>query len=97
VSPMQQQLRSTLVDLRRRLLTPVIAGLVSVEARLDALDTTVAHLARRLDEIEAAIQATGARASAAGERSVQVTESSARIQRRVEEIERLLGAPAAER
>jgi hypothetical protein len=69
----------------------------SLESRLDAIDAALAGLVRRLEEIEVVMQTTGARAAALTERSLGNTESSLRIERRVEEIERLRGAPAADR
>ena len=99
---MMQRLRSLVVGTRRRVFTPVIARVdvradARVESRLDAIDACLASLTRRLEDIEVVIQTTGARAAALTERSLGNTESSLRIQRRVEEIERLLGAPAADR
>jgi hypothetical protein len=96
-----QRLRSLVVGTRRRIFTPVIARVDvradALESRLDAIDACLASLTRRLEDIEVVIQTTGARAAALTERSLGNTESSLRIQRRVEEIERLLGAPAADR
>jgi hypothetical protein len=46
-----------------------------------------------LYEIEALIQATDGRAATLSDRTLGLTESEARIGRRVEEIERLLGGP----
>ena len=93
--------RSLVVGVRRRLFTPVLARVDirsdSLESRLDAIDAPLAGLVRRLEEIEVVLQTTGARAAALTERSLGNTESSLRIERRVEEIERLLGAPAADR
>jgi hypothetical protein len=96
-----QRLRSLVVGTRRRVFTPVIARVDvradALELRLDAIDASLAGLARRLEEIEVVLQTTGARAAALTERSLANAESSLRMQRRVEEIERLLGAPAADR
>jgi hypothetical protein len=96
-----QQLRSQVVSGWRRVFAPVVARVDirsdALESRLEAINARLDGLVRRLEEIEVVIQTTGARAAALTERSLGNTESSLRIQRRVEEIERLLGAPAADR
>jgi transposase len=71
------------------MLTPVIGRFDQLDERLDATDALLAQLVRRIDDLEVLIQSAGARVSTLAEAPV---ESEARILRRVEEIERLLGA-----
>ena len=98
---MMPRLRNLVAGVRKRAFTPVVARVDIrsdvLESRLDAIDASLVGLVRRLEEIEVVLQTTGARAAALTERSLGNTESSLRIERRVEEIERLLGAPAADR
>jgi hypothetical protein len=95
------RIRSLVWGMRKRTFTPVVARVDirsdALESRLDAIDASIAGLLRRLEEIEVVMQTTGARAAALTERSLGNTESSLRIERRMEDIERLLGAPAADR
>jgi hypothetical protein len=65
-----------------------------LDERLDRTDQRLEVLARRLDDLEVLIQSVGGRLSTLAEAPV---ESEARILRRVEEIERLLGAGAGDR
>ena len=91
---MKGRLRDLLVGLRRRHFTPVLARFDFLDGRVDSLENRLEKISRRLDDIEALIQAIGTRASTLSEQSVGIVESEARIAKRVEEIERLLGAPA---
>jgi transposase len=86
---MKAQVRQALTGLRSRMLTPVIGRFDQLDERLDATDALLAQLVRRIDDLEVLIQSAGARVSTLAEAPV---ESEARILRRVEEIERLLGA-----
>jgi chromosome segregation ATPase len=88
---LRDRLSSFLRGLRRRMLTPVLARL---DERLDPVDERLERLARRLDEIEVMLETTAARASTLTEESLGVVESELRLSRRLEEIERLLGAPS---
>jgi hypothetical protein len=66
-----------------------------LHARLDALDArleTMVALERRLGEVQATVETTAARAAASIEYSHGAAESHARVTRRIEAIERLLGA-----
>jgi chromosome segregation ATPase len=81
---MKSRLRALLIDLRNKALTPVISRLEAIDARLD-------HITRRLDEIEAMSQTAWARTTTVTERSNSLVESQARIQGRIEQIERRLG------
>jgi hypothetical protein len=96
-----QRLRSQVVAGWRRVFAPVVARVDirsdALESRFDAIDARLDGLVRRLEEIEVVMQTTGARAAALTERSLGNAESRLRVERRVEEIERLLGAPAADR
>jgi hypothetical protein len=78
-------LRRALGGVERRVFAQVHAQLSEIDDRLG-----VVH--KRLDEVQAVVEATGARAAAATEHSLGVVESEARTERRLEEIERLLGA-----
>lgn len=66
-----------------------------LHARLDAIDArleTMATLERRLAEVQATVETTAARAAASIEYSHGTAESEARVTRRVEAIEHMLGA-----
>ena len=82
LSPMLR-LRRYLVD---PFLRPVIERFDQIERRLDRLET-------RLDGLQGLLEEVSARSSARTEAVNAATESSARMARRLEEIERLLGAP----
>jgi tetrahydromethanopterin S-methyltransferase subunit G len=60
--------------------------------RFDQVNGRLDHLEHRLDEIEGLLEHVSARASARSEASSAVTESAARSARRLDEIERALGA-----
>jgi hypothetical protein len=76
--------------LRRWFVEPVL-GLIF--ERFDRLDRRLDHLEQRFDEIQVLLEQVSARASARSEASIAVTESAARAARRLDEIERTLGAP----
>jgi hypothetical protein len=66
-----------------------------LHARLDAIDARLAMLVtleRRLGEVQATVETTAARAAASIEYSHGAAESEARVTRRIEAIEHLLGA-----
>ncbi len=66
-----------------------------LHARLDAIDArleTLVTLERRLGEVQAAVESTAARAAASIEYSHGAAESDARVTRRIEAIEHMLGA-----
>ena len=66
-----------------------------LHARLDALDAkleTLVTLERRLGEVQAAVESMAARAGASIEYAHGAAESEARLTRRVQAIEQLLGA-----
>lgn len=91
---MKQAARRALVGLRSRMLAPAIGRFDKLDERLDATDMRLELLGRRLDDLEVLIQSIGGRISTLAEAPV---ESEGRILRRVEEIERLLGAGAGDR
>ncbi len=70
----------------KRVFAQVHANLEEINGRLDAVG-------RRLDEVQALVEQTAARAGARTEQSLALVESDARTARRFEEIERMLGAP----
>ncbi|HLI52937.1 MAG TPA: hypothetical protein VKU88_01295 [Acidimicrobiales bacterium] len=78
-------LRSRVLQLRQQALSPVLH-------RLDLLSAEVRGLSARLDEIDALVQILEGRVATASERTVMYVESDARLRRRVEAIEGLLGA-----
>jgi len=66
-----------------------------LHARLDALDArleTMVSLERRLGEVQATVESMAARSAASVEYAHGAAESQARLARRVEAIEQLLGA-----
>jgi hypothetical protein len=65
---------------------PVIERFDQIERRLDRLES-------RLDGLQTLLEEVSARSSARTEAANAAAESGARMARRVEEIERLLGAP----
>lgn len=70
-------------------------ALAQLHARLDTIDArlaTMATLERRLGEVQATVETTAARSAASTEYSRRAAESEARVTRRIEAIERLLGA-----
>lgn len=75
---------------RRSIVDPVLGVIFE---RFDHLDRRFDHVEQRLDEIEVLLAQVSARASARSEASSAVTESAARTARRLDEIERSLGAP----
>ena len=75
---------------------PLLARFDAIIVRLDSIDGRLAHLERRIDEMEDFVQATSARVSTVVEKSNSGEESAARTLRRVAEIESLLGAAARE-
>jgi hypothetical protein len=85
---MSRRLRPVLA----RLMQPMVEHLDAINRRLDVIEGRLTALSTRLDEIEDLVQRIGTRAAAQTERSLVAAESEARMARRVEEIERLLGA-----
>ncbi len=66
-----------------------------LHARLDALDArldTLVTLERQLGDVQSTVEITAARAAASIEYSHGTAESEARLTRRIEAIEHLLGA-----
>ena len=63
-----------------------------LHAELDDIRRRLEAMGNRLDEVQALLESTAARAAAASERSLTAAESDARTARRFEEIERMLGA-----
>jgi hypothetical protein len=79
-------LQRALAWIERRVFAQVHANLNEINGRLDRVST-------RLDEVQVLVEATAARAAASTEQSLGMVETDARTTRRVEEIERMLGAP----
>ncbi len=61
-------------------------------AKVDEINGRLETLSTRLDEVQAVVEATAARAATSTEHSLGLVESDARTARRFEDIERLLGA-----
>jgi hypothetical protein len=74
----------------RRAFAQLHARLDAIDARLEMLTT----LERRLGEVQATVETTAARAAASIEYAHGAAESEARVTRRIEAIEHLLGATA---
>jgi hypothetical protein len=74
--------------IERRAFAHLHARLDALDARLDALVT----LERRLGEVQATVETTAARAAASIEYAHGAVETEARVTRRIEAIEHLLGA-----
>lgn len=99
---MKSMLRRALARIEERFFRPLHSRLEGAEKRLESVDSRLAvveshleELIRRIAELQEVTETTMARVAASTERSLVVTESQARIQRRVDEIERLLGAPSS--
>lgn len=89
---MRGRLRALAGRSRHAALAPTLAQLEAMEASLNArLDTVI----RRLDELDALIQAFDGRVAGAAERSTTQAETHARLAQRLDEIEKLLAAPAS--
>jgi type II secretory pathway component PulM len=86
------EMRRVLSGLARWLLHPLLERLEAIHHRLESIEARLAVLSGRLDEVEELVQAIGTRASIQTERSLASGESEARTARRIQEIERLLGA-----
>lgn len=80
---MRARLRQVLTRLRELALGPALH-------RLDILSERMDEMGKRLSDLEAVLQAVEGRAATVTERSVAQQESQARLDRRVEEIEKLL-------
>jgi hypothetical protein len=82
VGPLLRKLRAAV---RHQLLVPVLE-------RLDATDRKLDHLEHRMDDLQVLIEQVSARLSARTETMLAGVESEGRIARRLEELERQLGA-----
>ena len=86
-----------LVDKNRaRLLFPVTSRLDAIEARLDGIGGRLDRIEQVMADVQLAIETVGSRVASASEGSAEATESRLRLGRRIDEIERLLGAPAGD-
>jgi hypothetical protein len=74
--------------IERRAFAQLHARLDAIDARLDVL----VPLERRLSEVQATVETTAARAAASIEYAHGAAESEARVTRRIEAIEHMLGA-----
>ncbi len=63
-----------------------------MHAQVSEITNRLDTLSARLDEVQAVVEATAARAATSTESSLRLVESDARTARRFEEIERMLGA-----
>jgi hypothetical protein len=63
-----------------------------LHAKVDEIDHRLETLSTRIDEVQAVVEATAARAATSTEHALSLVESDARTARRFAEIERLLGA-----
>ena len=88
---MRQRSREIVMGWRRRLFTPILARFDLLDGRLDSIENRLEKLGRHLGDIEALTQADGTRESTLAERTVALSESDARIAKRIDEIERILG------
>lgn len=86
LSGMQRLERKVRAIVRTQLFGPILE-------RFDGLDGRLERLERRLDDVQVLLELVSARVSARAETSLGAVESEARIARRLEEVERLLGAP----
>jgi F0F1-type ATP synthase membrane subunit b/b' len=75
--------------LRRYLVDPLLS---SVFERFDRIERRLDRLEGRLDELQGVLEEVSARSSARTEAANAAMESGARAARRLEEIERILGA-----
>jgi hypothetical protein len=82
---MERFLRVLRARLLRFVFGPVLDPLAEIDQRLD-------HLGQRLDDLRTLLEAVSARASTSTESTLGVLEEAAQTARRLEEIERLLGA-----
>ena len=82
---MKRFLQRALGWVERRVFAQMYAKVDEINGRLETLST-------RLDEVQAVVEATAARAATSTEHSLGLVESDARTARRFEDIERLLGA-----
>ena len=86
----REQAHRLLVRARDRAIAPLMARIDGLQASTDGrLD----ELTRRVASIEKVIEILDGRAATVTERSVAQGESQARLARRLEEIEKLLGSP----
>ncbi len=63
-----------------------------MHAQVDEITRHLETLSARIDEVQAIVEATAARAATSTEHALSLVESDARTARRFAEIERLLGA-----
>ncbi len=82
---MKRFLQRALGWIERHVFAQTLAQVTEVSGRLEALSA-------RLDEMQAVVEASAARAATSTEHSLRLVESDARTARRFEEIERMLGA-----
>jgi hypothetical protein len=89
LSPMERFLQRVRPHVRRLLLDPLLRPVFD---RFDRLEGRLDHLEGRLDDLQGLLEQVSARTSARSEASLAVTESVSRTARRIDEIERILGA-----
>lgn len=86
---MEQLIRTVRARLRRLLLDPIFGPVFN---RFDQMERRLDHLEGRLDSLHGLLEQVSARASARSEAMITSTEDAARTARRLDEIERILGA-----
>jgi hypothetical protein len=86
---MRQRLRDSLVLMRTRAYAPLMH-------RFDLIDTRLTAVESRLADVESQIQIEAARSSTVNGRAIRASETEARLSKRIQAIERLLGAAEAD-
>ena len=89
LSPMERVQRMVRGCLRRYLIDPLQRSVIE---HFDQIERRLDHLEGRLDALQALLEEVSARSSARTEAANAAMESGARMARRLEEIERTLGA-----
>jgi hypothetical protein len=89
LSTMERFVRAARAGLRRLLIDPILGPVFN---RFDQIDRRLDRLEGRLDGLQGLLEQMSARTSARTETSLATTEDNARTARRLDEIERILGA-----
>ena len=89
LSPMERFQRTVRGCLRRYLVDPFLGPIFE---RFDQIERRLDRLEGRLDGLQGLVEEVSARSSARTEAANATMESGARMARRLEEIERILGA-----
>lgn len=94
---LKRSIMGALGAVRLKSLAPVLVAMEPITTRLDAIDRRLEAVERWIADIDTLLVAMSGRASTLAEQYGGLLESEARLARRVEEIERMLGAPASQR